>query len=185
MSDTTENMESTETQQTELQKADITQDKLDQLINDSFGKGAKKAQTELLESLGVSNVDDLKASLDKVKEMEDAAKTETDKLRESIEAKEAELARLAKENSDLAFNNKVSSLAIEAGVKERDLFAHLYATASTQEGFEPNGFIANLKLEKPFLFGEQPNRPKADSTRTPADTNPINEKVEKAKKAFA
>ena len=186
MSDATLNTENETVTQTDEKVVEIPQSKIDALINESFGKGAKKANAELLSELGVDSTDDLKERLSKVKEMEDASKSESDKLRESIESVKADNERLSAENRKLSFDNQVSTVAIEAGVTERELFSHLYASASNQENFEVNGFIAGLKLDKPFLFGNQtPVKPKVDSSRTDPDAVPQNEKAAKARAAFA
>ena len=54
----------------------MTQAKLDDLINGKFKKGAEKATTDLLATLGAENIESVKAILDKQKETEDANKTE-------------------------------------------------------------------------------------------------------------
>lgn len=137
----------------------ISQEQLNDLINKKYAKGAEKAKADLLESLGVRDVDTLKSVLEKHREQEEASKSELEKTQESLATLTQERDRLAAEMKQTQFNSNINALAAKEGIKEIDYFTMEYSKASDAEDFKVEDFIGNLRETKPFVFGQQVTAP--------------------------
>lgn len=146
-----------------VSKVDLTQDQLNDLINKKYAKGAEKAKTELLESLGIESVDTLKEMIEAKKAQEEASKTELEKMQEQLQSIQAEKEALAKEAATAKTKAEINALSASNGIKDVEVFEMLYATASQGEGFDKDAFVNGLKETRPYLFG-QVQTPKVDNT---------------------
>jgi len=137
----------------------LSQDKLDSLINDKFKKGAEKANAQLLETLGVTSIDDLKALVTDKKEREESAKSDLDKALEAIEMAKGVNTELMSKYEKLEETNKVNTLATQNGGKDVEYFAFKYAQAKTSDDFNAETFV------KSFIDGNPATPPKTDTSR--------------------
>ena len=71
------------------------------LFDDAYGKGANKARKEILESLGIDDVESAKESLEKLRDYEESQKSATEQL-ETYKTKNKELTSNLKEYRDRA-----------------------------------------------------------------------------------
>ena len=143
----------------------MTQEQLNELINKKYAKGAEKAKSELLESLGVENVDSLKELIEAKKQQDEANKTELEKLSEQLNSIANEKQSLLEQMEQMKFKTEVSTLSAQNGIKDVEVFEVMYEKASKNEGFEKDKFINELKETRPYLFGDNtPNKTKVDST---------------------
>ena len=146
-----------------VSKVEMTQDQLNDLINKKYAKGAEKAKTELLDSLGIESVDNLKAMIEAKKAQEEADKSELEKMQEQIQSIQAEKEALVKEAATARSKAEISSLSASNGVKDVEVFEMLYSSASQGEGFDKDAFVNGLRETRPYLFG-QVATPKVDNT---------------------
>ena len=150
----TEGQKVTDQKGNEETTVNISQEKLDALINEKFKKGAEKANAKILEELGVENLDALKDIVKAKAEADEAAKTELQKLQEQAEAERLEKEALSKKNAELEKANAINKLAAKHGIKEVDYFALQLSKTEQGEDFNMDEFVEGLKEEKPFVFGE-------------------------------
>ena len=165
-------------------KVDITQDRLNKLINEKYAKGAEKAKSELLESLGVGSVDDLKSTLSKIKEFEESQKTESQKQLEALEAKDKELAGLKAEIEAMKSKAEISNIANKFGFVDEEYLGFEYNKAKTVEDFSIDSWIETLKESKPFLFKESQTvkqTVKTDMSANKAQTLSFQDRLKQAK----
>jgi len=135
----------------------ITQEKLDSLIDSKFKKGAEKANATLLETLGVENIDEIKAIMKAKNDADDADKTELEKANGTIETLSTSIADLQTKLGSVQSDNKINALALENGIKEVDYFKYEYQKASKIEGFDEKVFIETLlKTKGGLLTGTAP-----------------------------
>jgi len=163
------------------EQVNMTQEQLNELINKKYAKGAEKAKSELLESLGIDSVDTLKSTIQAQRDAEENQKTELQKMQERLEALEKEKSTLAKDAEMAKTKAEVNALSAQNGIKDIEVFEMLYKNASSGEGFEKDKFINELKETRPFLFGEV-QKPKTDNSSN-TKQNPLNfaERVKNAK----
>ena len=148
----------------------ISQEQLNDLINKKYAKGAEKAKADLLESLGIPDVDTLKSVLDKHKEYEEASKSELEKAQEQLATLNAEKEKLAQ---DLEAKNKqatLNAIAVKHGVKELDYFALELSKVQNGEDYNEEQFIETLKQSKPFVFGQSVNTDNSSNSGGQAKT---------------
>lgn len=144
----------------------ISQEKLDSLINEKFKKGAEKANAQLMESLGVQSIDEIKNIIEAKKQAEEAQKTELQKAMEAVEAANREKEAILKEAEELRKKNSIQGLAVEHGIKELDYFELELNKRSGEDGFDKEKFIESLRVEKPFIFGSDAPKPKVITDTT-------------------
>lgn len=144
--------ENTSTQET---KVEMSQEALNALIDKKYAKGAEKAKTDLLESLGLDSVDSLKSMVEKTRQNEESQKTELQKMQERLEAIEAEKQSLAEKAEMANARATVSSMSAKHGIQDTEVFELIYNTTSKGEGFNEDEFITKLKESKPYLFASQ------------------------------
>lgn len=130
----------------------ITQDKLNSLINEKFKAGATKASSELLESLGVESVDSLKEILKAKADADEASKSELEKANEKALALATEKEQLESKYQALEKANTLSKLAAQHGIKDVDYFKYEYERASSIDGFDEAVFVDNLLKTKGGLL---------------------------------
>lgn len=161
----------------EVKKVEMTQEEFDAKFNASFGKGASKATAELLESLGVNDVDTLKGIVKAKAEADEASKTELQKLQDLLEAERKEKENLSKLAEQSKKEAEISRLSVDNGIQDVEVFGLIYNTASQAEGFDKDAFINGLKETKPYLFDTVKKAPKVDSSHNnnenPNDMNSI------------
>ena len=134
-------------------KVEMTQEELNLLINKKYAKGAEKAKIELLAELGVDNIDSLKQSLSKQKEIDEANKTELQKAQEYIKSLQEAKDNIEAEANKLKSQIAISSMAAKNGIKEVDVFEILYDKEKNKDDFNAESFIEELKVAKPYIFG--------------------------------
>lgn len=135
----------------------MSQADFDALIGKKMGKASDKARNDLLTSLGVNSEDDLKMIIEAKKQIDEANRTELEKLQELLSTANAEKDKLAK---DLEATNKqatLNAIAAKHGVKELDYFALELRKVQSSEDYNEEQFIATLKQSKPFVFGQSVN----------------------------
>lgn len=149
----------------EVKKVELTQEELNALINKKYASGAEKAKTELLNSLGVENVDTLKEVLEKQKAQEEANKTELEKLQEQLEAERVEKEKLANSLTQTTKQAKLNKIAAEHGIEDVDYLEYQYDKQSKSEEFDVNKFIEGFvsKNKKPPNVDNTSNRQQQQS----------------------
>ena len=95
----------------------FTQDDVNRLIGETRTQARERAQQQFLTDLGVESVDALKGALKKMQELEDAGKSETEKLTGRITALENDKAALQEQGAQLA-QQRVDALLRSAVVSE-------------------------------------------------------------------
>ena len=155
----------------------ISQEKLDSLINEKFKKGAEKANSQLLETLGVDSVDSLKEILQAKKQSDEAAKTELEKALEAAEQLKQEQETLRQKYETAEKKNMLNSIASKHGVKEVDYFELELNKVDRGEDFDMDAFVENLKVSKPSLFGEV-KAPKTDTSSNNSDPADFKTKIQ-------
>lgn len=140
----------------EPKKVEITQDKLDSLINGKFKDGATKATKDLLETLGAESVDQVKTLLKAHKDSEDSNKSELQKIVDANGDLTKQIGTLTEQLANAKSNTQVSDLAAKHGIKEVDYFKHVYSSASKAEGFNEETFITELLAAKGELLTGKP-----------------------------
>ena len=95
----------------EAKKVEMTQAEFDAKFNSSFGKGATKATADMLEDLGVDDMDSLKAILKAKNDADEASKTELQKAKDALEASELINKDLVSKGEKLEEKNRISKLA--------------------------------------------------------------------------
>jgi len=151
--------EETPTPTPEAKTVEMTQAEFDSKFNTSFGKGATKATNDILEALGVENLDTLKGIVKAKSDAEEADKTELVKAQEALDASKSVNSELANKYEKLEQSNKINTLANKHGVKDAEYLAFKYAQAQTVDGFSEDAFIEE------FMTGN-PNK------ATPTDNTP-------------
>lgn len=138
---------------TETTTVNMTQSELESMINKKYAKGAEKATQDLLQTIGVDDIDTLKSLVTQQREAEEAQKTESQRLMEQFEALQAEKTELEQKLNEMTYRSEVQAIATENGIQDMDVFEYLYSKAKGQEGFDVKSFISELKSEKPYIFG--------------------------------
>lgn len=132
----------------------ISQEKLNSLISEKFKKGAEKANTTLLESLGVDNLDSLKEIVKAKAEADEASKTELQKLQDQLEAERNAKADLESRLNQTVTETEVQNIALSNGINPDKVkyFKMDYLEAKNKEGFDSEKFISELKEKQPDFF---------------------------------
>ena len=160
----------------------MSQEKLDSLINGKFAKGAEKATNELLSSLGVEDVDSLKNIIQSKREQDEANKSELEKAQETIAKLQADYENAQNTAKQAQELNEINSLALKSGVADTEVFKLLYSNAKSAEGFNPDVFIEGLRESKPYIFGQQTVvTPKVDNSTNKSKPADFTERVRSAK----
>ncbi len=160
------------------QTVTMPQSKFDEKWNQSFGKGANKANADLLQSLGVESIDEAKSIIKAKSDADEAAKSEHEKALEVIETFKAEKEKLQSDFTKLQEQNNINALAAKHGVTEVEYFQLEYNTQKGKEGFNVDTFMAGIKESKPMLFGSGVKPPGSDrSPNIPSDPNSVNKKL--------
>ena len=126
----------------------MSQSDLDALIDKKYAKGAEKANSKLLEDLGVTNVDDLKTIVTTYKEAEEKNKSDLDKANDTINTLNGTITELTNKLGQSQTESKINKLAVDNGITEVDYFKYEYEKASKKEDFEEAKFVTNLLESK-------------------------------------
>ena len=162
---------------------EIEQSKLDALIDKGFSKGANRAKTELLESLGFESVDELSAVVQAKREADEASKSELEKSQDLINSLQKQVDDLHNQNKSMSESYRLKDLAMQNGINDAEYFKYLLDSAEKGEDFEEQVFIDGLKETKPYLFntGSAQNAPpKVDATSN-AKALDINQRIKSAR----
>ena len=162
---------------------EIEQSKLDALIDKGFSKGANRAKTELLESLGFESVDELSAVVQAKREADEANKTELEKSQDLINSLQKQVDDLNNQNKAQAESYRLKDLAMQNGINDASYFKYLLDSAEKGEDFDEQAFIDSLKETKPYLFnaGSANNAPPKVDTTSNAKALDINQRIKSAK----
>lgn len=171
-----EQNKNTDQQSEGIKNTDNTQAEFEKGFSKGFAKASEKATAKILEELGVSNIDELKAMQARQKEIEDASKTELERAKAEADALKEEMARFAKEKSEAEAKATVNAMAAKHGIKDVDYLSFALKNAGGE--FDEETFINDLKENKPYLFG-QPSRPRTDFS--PNNGNPPSTVKDKVK----
>lgn len=148
----------TDTPTHESKKVEMTQEEFDAKFNSSFGKGAAKANAELLAELGVENLDSLKGILKAKADADEAAKTELEKALDAVEAMKTVNAELISKGEKLEEKSRIAKLASSNEVKDADYFEFKYSQAKKADDFNEKAFIED------FVKGNPIKPPKTDDS---------------------
>lgn len=107
--------ENEETKGTETFKTFATEEDFNKELKSASSKG----KFELLKELGVEKIDDIKTQLSRVKEIEDAQKTDTQKLIEQLDASKNENTTLKNSVKDRDLNDAIKSELNGIGVDSK------------------------------------------------------------------
>ena len=158
----------------------MSQSKLDSLIDKGFSKGAKRAQSELAEKLGVDSIEQAQELINAKREADEANKSDLEKALETIATLEGTIDSLESSNKQIKADAAIERVVSQNGIKDADYFKHLLASASQQEDFSQDAFIEQLKGDKPYLFSGAESQPKkVDATSNKATLN-ANERIKSA-----
>ena len=136
----------------------ISQEKLDSLINEKFKKGAEKANAQLLETLGVESIDDVKNIIKAKNDADEASKTELQKAQDANEALKQANEELLSNGEKLKEKNRISKLASDNKVQDADYFEFKYSQAKKADDFNEDTFIES------FNKGNPATPPKTDTS---------------------
>ena len=159
----------------------MSQSKLDGLIDKGFSKGAKRAESELVDKLGVDSIEQARELISAKREADEANKSDLEKAQELIDTLNNTIEGLESSNKQIQADMAVERVVAKNGINDTDYFKHLLASASQQEGFEQEAFIEQLKGDKPYLFSGGESQPKkVDATSNKATLN-ANERIKSAR----
>jgi len=130
-------------------------------VNALMGKIRKEAKISLLKELGFDDVDALRDALSKLREQEEAQKTEAQKLAEKLSQLQSENARLAQERVQTLLRMEVTNCAARLGFIDPgdayqmiDLAELQVADDGSVKGVE--AALQQLAKSKPYLLKAQP-----------------------------
>jgi hypothetical protein len=151
----TENNDNTSGQNGGDSTVTMTQEKLNSLINGKFAKGAESANKQLLESIGVDDIDVLKSIVTTHRESEEASKSELQKLQDLLDAERIVNTDLESKLNTTITETEIQNIAIANGINPEKMkyFKMDYLEAKQVEGFELEKFISGLKEKQPDFFG--------------------------------
>lgn len=164
-----EQKESTDTDTPAAKEVVLTQDKLDKLINSGFGKGAKKAEQDLIKGLGFSSLDEVKELIKAKQESDEAGKSDLEKAAGNIATLTEALNKAETSNKNLMAEIAIEGVAKQNGVNDTEYFKYLVANASKVDGYDADEFMNKLKTDKPNLFSKTDAK-KIDATPSPNST---------------
>jgi len=147
--------------------AGISQEEVDRIAGQARTEGRSAAEKALLEQLGVSDLDAAKEALRVAKEVEDAKKSETERLQEQIKTLEEEKDRIASGALEALTNSKIELALKDAGIKTERLAAALRLADKSlikSDGGEIEGVsevVSGIKNESPEWFGASLTAPDA------------------------
>ena len=127
----------------------ISQEKLDSLINEKFKKGAEKANAQLLETLGVESIDDVKNIIKAKNDADEASKTELQKALDAVEAMKQVNEGLISKGEKLEEKNRISKLASDNKVQDVEYFEFKYSQARKADNFDEGTFIESFNSSNP------------------------------------
>lgn len=148
----------------------MTQDELDALIVKRVDRSKRSTVNNLLSEVGYTDLDDLKGALDKLRSIEDADKTETEKLQGNLDTANAQVTELSAEVDALRtsiresnMRNAVLTAAREADfLKEsfNDVWLVVQSTADLLDGLkydEDGGNVTGAKAVVAKVAKERPH----------------------------
>jgi len=141
--------------------AAVTQEQIDKLMGRARSEGKSTATREMLDELGVDDIDAVKAVITAHQERVDADKTEVDRAKdEAVQAKrEAEQARA--ETAQAQLSVRVDRALVEANVETNALshIAELIKVDPSATDDEIREAIDTLKGDIPQMFAEPDGAP--------------------------
>ena len=181
MADEAKKTEKVETPKTENEVVNISQSKLDNLIDKGFSKGARRAKSELTDQLGVDSIEQAQELINAKRESDEANKSDLDKAAELINTLNNTIEGLESNNNQMKADMEIQKVVSANNINDADYFKHLLLQASNGEDFEQSTFIEQLKGDKPYLFKGGDTQPKrVDSTSNKASLD-VSERVKGAK----
>jgi len=120
-------------------------------VNNMISKASKQAIEKVLKDLGVEDVKDAKSAMAEYKKIQDANKTDNQKLIDDYEA----LTTSSTENNKLLAGYKARDIAFEKGVLDPKNQAKLVKLASVSEEEDMGKAMDALLLEYPMFKGEE------------------------------
>lgn len=145
--DNTQDQQGTDSQQSEGKT--FTQDDVNNLV----ARETKKQQEKLLKQLGVSDFKDAKEGMTKLKEFQDAQKTDQEKLNDKLATFESQINEKDTTISDLQAENE----AIKAGIKDEKNLEAVITLAKTKVNDEISikEAIKQVVEDYPHFAGQQ------------------------------
>lgn len=141
--------------------AAVTQEQIDKLMGRARNEGKSTATREMLDELGVEDIESVKAALQAHQERLEADKTEVDRARdEAVQAKrEAEQARAEAAQAQLSV--RIDRALVEAKVETNALsyIAELVKVEPSATDDEIREAIDSLKGDIPQMFAEPDGAP--------------------------
>ena len=124
-------------------------------VNALVGSAKSDAQKKALKELGVANMDEAKEALKRARELEDAGKTEAEKLKSDME----KLTQDAAENESRAEKAEAELSAFKSGVSA-DLVERVVRLSSSYEGDTVADRIAAVLKDFPEFLSRKGTGPK-------------------------
>lgn len=137
----------------------FSQSELDEIAGKSRESGRTKAEKDLLESLGVTDLDAAKALLQEAKDAEDAKKTETERLTEERDKATAEAERARNEAAQYLVAAELKGAMRDSGINPERIDAAMRlidTSALAVDGTTVTGIpeaIEGVKAVSPEWFG--------------------------------
>lgn len=155
----------------EAAKVKFSQADLDRIAGQSRSEGRTQAEKELLEKLGIADVDSAKAAIAAAKELEDAKKTEVEKLTEERNKAKAEAEEATKAAAGAVALARLEGSLRDAGIKPERIPAALKLadlSAVVVSGTDVEGVdkaVEGVKATSPEWFGKPAAAPDASLGR--------------------
>ena len=140
-----------------------------------FAKASEKATTKILDSLGVESVDDIKALMEEKQQLEDAKKTEQERLEEQLQQLKAEKEKMETEATKAQLKSEINSLAAKNGIKDVEYFEYQYLRNVGKEDFDADTFVEGLRESNSQMFGANP--PKTDTSSNKNEQTDFKDKL--------
>jgi len=158
----------------ETKTVEMTQADFDSKFNTSFGKGATKATSDILESLGVNSIDDLKDIVKAKNAADEESKTELQKVQDLLDVERGISAGLETKLSTTLSEAEVQNIALDSGISHDKIkyFKVDYLEAKKGENFDISKFIEGLKEEQPSLFAVGDTKVPLNVPNPPNRSNP-------------
>jgi len=139
----------------------LSQEDVNRLVGEARTSAKSSATKELLESLGVTDLDAAKAAIEAAKAADDAAKTEVERLTERATKAEADAEAERKRSTELLARTELKGALRDAGITPERIDAAMKLADTTGlvvDGTDVTGIpevIEGVKALSPEWFGKQ------------------------------
>jgi multidrug efflux pump subunit AcrA (membrane-fusion protein) len=151
----------------------FSQADLNRLLAREKNDGKRAGQSELLQALGVNNLDEAKEIIAARKAAEDAALSDADKARKEAEREKAEAATAKAEAAREKLDSRIERALVRAHIPDDqiELVARMVVVEDGADQDKVNDAVEDLKKKMPQLF-EEPDPNRAPDPAKPPGSNP-------------